>query len=214
MMADCFEIQNHLTDYMDDRLSEAALQAVRAHLNGCESCSILLLEMQYTLRLCKDYPELEPPPALLEKILAQTTGQYKFLSWKDYLRELVRPLFASPRFATGALLAAISLSVVFNGLGVNLTSMSLSDLTPRNLVEKVDRVINIAYDNGLRRLNDLKILYQIQSRLEELKIQGEEKNVVPLEKDKKKEGSEILENGSVHPILVGNVDHAGSVNLS
>jgi putative zinc finger protein len=214
MMADCFEIQNHLTDYMDDRLSEAALQAVRAHLNGCESCSLLLLEMQYTLRLCKDYPELEPPPALLEKILAQTTGQYKFLSWKDYLRELVHPLFASPRFATGALLAAISLSVVFNGLGVNLTSMSLSDLTPRNLVEKVDRVINIAYDNGLRRLNDLKILYQIQSRLEELKIQGEEKNVVPLEKDKKKEGSGILENGSVLPILVGNVDHAGSVNLS
>ncbi len=214
MMVDCFEIQNHLTDYMDDRLNEAALQAVRAHLNGCESCSLLLLEMQYTLRLCKDYPELEPPPALFEKILAQTTGQYRFLSWRDYLRELVRPLFASPRFATGTLLAAISLSVVFNGLGVNLSSMSLSDLTPRNLVEKIDRVINIAYDNGLRRLNDLKILYQIQSRLEELKIQGEEKNVVPLEKDKRKEGSGILENGSVHPIFVGNVDHAGSVNLS
>ena len=150
MMADCFEIQNHLPNYMDDRLSEAVLQAVRAHLNGCESCSFLLLEMQFTLRLCKDYPELEPPPALLEKILAQTTGQYKFLSWRDYLRELFRPLFVSPRFATGTLLAAISLSVVFNGLGVNLTSLSLSDLTPRNLVEKVDRVINIAYDNGLR----------------------------------------------------------------
>ena len=72
--------------------------------------------------------------------------------------------------------------------------MSLSDLTPRNLMEKVDRVINIAYDNGLRRLNDLKILYQIQSRLEELKIQGEEKKRVPQEKDKRKEGSGILEN--------------------
>ncbi len=213
MMADCFEIQNHLPDYMDDRLSEAILLAVRAHLNRCESCSLLLLEMQYTLRLCKDYPELEPPPALLEKILVQTTGQYEFLSWRDYLRELFRPLFVSPRFATGALLAAISLSVVFNGLGVNLTSLSLSDLTPRNLVEKVDRVINIAYDNGLRRLNDLKILYQIQSRLEELKIQGEEEKGVPLEKDKRKEGSGVLENSSVHPVIAGNADHAGSVNL-
>jgi Putative zinc-finger len=213
MMAACFEIQNHLSDYVDDRLSEAVQEAVRAHLNECESCSILLLEMQYTLRLCKDYPELEPPPALLEKILAQTTGQYKFLSWRDYLRELVRPLFASPRFATGTLLAAISLSVVFNGLGVNLSSMSLSDLTPRNLVEKVDRVINIAYDNGLRRLNDLKILYQIQSRLEELKIQGEEEKGAPLEKDKRKEGSGILENSSMHPIIARNAKSAGLLNL-
>lgn len=213
MMAPCFEIQNYLSDYMDDRLSESVQQAVRAHLNGCESCSLLLLEMQYTFKLCKDYPELEPPPALLEKILAQTTGQYKFLSWRDYLRELVRPLFASPRFATGTLLAAISLSVVFNGLGVNFSSMSLSDLTPRNLVEKVDRVINIAYDNGLRRLNDLKILYQIQSRLEELKIQGEEEKGAPLEKNKRKEGSGILENSLVHPTIARNANSAGLLNL-
>jgi hypothetical protein len=213
MKADCFEIQTHLPDYMEDRLNETILQKVRAHLNGCEACSILLLEMQFTLRLCKDYPELEPPPALLKRILVQTTGEYEFLSWRDYLRELFRPLYASPRFAAGTLLAAISMSIVFNALGVNLSNLSLSDLTPRNLMERVDRVINIAYDNGLRRLNDLKILYQIQSRLEELKIQGEEQKIVPQEKDKRKEGSGILENSSVHPIIAGNADHTGVLNL-
>jgi hypothetical protein len=213
MKVDCFEVQNHLTDYIDGRLNEAVLQEVRAHLNSCEACSLLLLEIQYTLRLCKDYPELEPPPALLAKIMAQTTGEYEFLSWGDYLRELFRPLYASPRFAAGALLAAISMSIVFNALGVNLSSLSLSDLAPRNLMERVDRVINIAYDNGLRRLNDLRILYQIQSRLEELKIQGEEENAVPREKGKKKEGSGLFENSSVHPMIAGNADHTEQLNL-
>jgi len=213
MKADCFEIQNHLPDYLEDSLNETVLQKVRAHLNGCKDCSILLLEMQYTLRLCKDYPELEPPPALLQKILVQTTGQYEFLSWRDYLRELFRPLYASPRFAAGTLLAAISMSIVFNALGVNLSSLSLSDLNPRNLMERVDRVINIAYDNGLRRLNDLKILYQIQSRLEELKIQGEEQKSVPPEKNRKKEGSGLLENSSVQPMIAGKTDHTGVLNL-
>ena len=158
-------------------------------------------KLQYTLRLCKDYPELEPPSALLKKILLQTTGQYEFLSWRDYLRELFRPLYASPRFAAGTLLAAISMSIVFNAMGVNFSNLSLSDLTPRNLMERVDRVINIAYDNGLRRLNDLKILYQIQSRLEELNIQGEEEKRVPQEKDKKKEGSGLSENSSVQSMI-------------
>jgi putative zinc finger protein len=213
MKGDCFEIQNDLTDYIDGRLNEAILQEVRAHLNGCEACSHLLFEMQFTLRLCKDYPELEPPPALLAKILAQTTGEYEFLSWWDYLRELFRPVYASPRFAAGTLLAAISMSIVFNALGVNISSMSLGDLTPRNLMDRVDRVINIAYDNGLRRLNDLKILYQIQSRLDELKIQGAEEKSIPQKRDQKKQGSGLSENSSMHPMIAGNTDHTELLNL-
>ena len=213
MKDDCSGIQNDLPDYLDDSLREAALQKVRAHLNGCEACSLLLIEMQFTLRLCSEYPELEPPPALLERILMQTNGGYEFLSLWDYLREFFRPLYASPRFATGTLLAAISVSIVFNALGVNLNHLSLSDLAPRNLMEKFDRVVNIAYDNGLRRLNDLKILYQIQSRLEELKSQGEEKKSVPQEKNKTNGGSGPLENSCVQPMIAGNRDIAGVSNL-
>jgi hypothetical protein len=106
-------------------------------------------------------------------------------------------------------MAAISMSIVFNALGVNFSTLSLSDLTPRNLMERIDRVINIAYDNGLRRLNDLKILYQIQSRLDELNIQGEEEKKVPQEKDKKKEGSGLSENSLRHSMIAGNVDTQG-----
>jgi hypothetical protein len=203
MISNCFEIENLLSEYVEGKLSDASLQMVRAHLNSCESCSLLVLELQFTLKLCRDFPELDPPPGLLEKILAVTTSQYEFVSWWDYLRELFRPLYASPRFATGTLLAAISMSIVFNALGVNLSRVSLSDLTPRSLMERFDRVINVAYDSGLRRLNDLKILYQIQSRLDELKSKSEEEEKAPQEKSKLKEGSVLLENPLMQPLVAG-----------
>jgi demethoxyubiquinone hydroxylase (CLK1/Coq7/Cat5 family) len=67
-----------------------------------------------------------------------------------------------------------------NAVGVNFGEIRLSDLSPRNVVDAVNRTVNIAYDKGLRRLNDLKILYQIQSRIEEFRF--EERSQAPEEK--------------------------------
>ena len=125
--------------------------------------------MEFTISLCKEFPELEPPPRLIERVLQETIGLQQSLSWKEYLRELFRPLYASPRFATGACLAAISFSIVMNALGVNLGEVRWSEITPRTVVDGLNRTANVAYDNGMRRLNDLKILYQLQSKIEELR---------------------------------------------
>jgi hypothetical protein len=125
--------------------------------------------MEFTISLCKEFPELEPPPRLIEKVLQETIGLHQSLSWREYLRELFRPVYASPRFATGACLAAISFSIVMNALGVNLGEIRWSQITPRNVVDGLNRTVNVAYDNSMRRLNDLKILYQLQSKIEELR---------------------------------------------
>jgi hypothetical protein len=37
------------------------------------------------------------------------------------------------------------------------------------MVDGLNRTVNVAYDIGMRRLNDLKILYQLQSKIEELR---------------------------------------------
>lgn len=187
MRMECHEVEGLIDRYVENSLSEGELADVRAHLNTCEACALLSLEIEFTISLCRAYPQLEPPPRLVEKILRQTTGQYQALSWKEYLRELVRPLVASPRFATGACLAAISLSIVMNAFGVNLSRISWSDLTPRNVMDSLNRTVNIAYDNGLRRLNDLKILYQIQSKIEELRVEEADNPRPPKGEPKAKE---------------------------
>ena len=169
MKVECLEIENILGLYVEGGLAESQSAIVRAHLSTCEACALLVLEMEFTISLCKEFPELEPPPRLIEKVLQETVGLHQSLSWREYLRELFRPVYASPRFATGACLAAISFSIVMNALGVNLGEVRWSQITPRNVVDGLNRTVNVAYDNSMRRLNDLKILYQLQSKIEELR---------------------------------------------
>jgi Putative zinc-finger len=169
MKVECPEVENILGLYVEGGLSEAQSELVRAHLSACQACALLALEMEFTISLCKEFPELEPPPRLIERVLQETIGPRHSLSWMEYLRELFRPVYASPRFATGACLAAISFSIVMNALGVNLGEVRWSELTPRNVVDGLNRSVNVAYDIGMRRLNDLKILYQLQSKIEELR---------------------------------------------
>jgi hypothetical protein len=169
MKVECHEVENYLGLYAEGGVSGPQLAMVRAHLSTCEACALLALEMEFTISLCKEFPELEPPPRLIENILRETIGERQSLSWTEYLRELFRPLYESPRFATGACLAAISFTIVMNALGVNLGEVRWSEITPRTVVDGLNRTVNVAYDNGMRRLNDLKILYQLQSKIEELR---------------------------------------------
>jgi hypothetical protein len=169
MKVECLEVENILGLYVEGDLAESQSAMVRAHLSTCEPCAVLALEMEFTISLCKEFPELEPPPRLIEKVLQETIGLHQSWSWREYLRELFRPVYASPRFATGACLAAISFSIVMNALGVNLGEVRWSQITPRNVVDGLNRTVNVAYDNSMRRLNDLKILYQLQSKIEELR---------------------------------------------
>ncbi len=169
MKVECHEVENVLGLYAERELGEAQSAKVRGHLSTCEACAQLALEMEFTISLCREFPELEPPPHLIERVLQETIGLQQSLSWKEYLRELFRPLYASPRFATGACLAAVSFSIVMNALGVNLGEVRWSQITPRTVVDGLNRTANVAYDNGMRRLNDLKILYQLQSKIDELR---------------------------------------------
>ena len=193
MKVECPEVENILGLYVEGGLAETQSAMVRAHLSTCEACALLALEMEFTISLCKEFPELEPPPHLVERVLEETIGLRQSLSWMEYLRELFRPVYASPRFATGACLAAISFLIVMNAMGVNLGEVRWSEITPRTVVDSLNRTANVAYDIGMRRLNDLKILYQIQSKIEELQTDdgqpAKPSNDEPKRKDRFQENS-------------------------
>jgi putative zinc finger protein len=179
---DCLDIEQLLSDFLENRLKETALQAVRAHLDSCESCRALMKDMQVGLVLCRSFPELEPPARLVNEILDRTSGRYQSLSWKEYLLELFRPLYSSPKFATGTCLAAISFVMVMNAFGIHFTKLGWTDLSPKVLFGNIHRTVYLAYDNGVRRINDLKILYQIQSKIDELRTREAETTEKPREK--------------------------------
>jgi hypothetical protein len=201
MRWECQEIEQFFSDYLETSLSAGENEMVREHLRECPSCLDLMNALKQTLALCEEMPQFEPPAQLIDQILIKTSGRVQSISWRDYLLELVRPLYASPRFATGFGMAAISLALVLNSLGFSfsrLNQIRLSDLTPRALYRNVEQTVNLAYDNGVRRLNDLKLLYEIQQRIDELRTQntnkkenGDKKTVTPAEQRPESSASAI-----------------------
>jgi Putative zinc-finger len=72
----CARCEAMLADALDGTLSAADQAAFDLHMIGCESCSAMLADAQRGaawMEMLKS-PRPEPPPALLERILAQTSG--------------------------------------------------------------------------------------------------------------------------------------------
>jgi Putative zinc-finger len=195
----CDEVELNLSDFLEHNLAESDLRNVQMHLDLCAACSLLFKEMQTTLALCGSYPQLEPPPRLVEGILAQTFGRYQSLSWVEYLREMFRPIYSTPRFALGACVAVISFTIVMNAFGVKLNHIKWSDLRPKSLLQNVNRTVYLAYDNGVRRINDLRILYQIQSKIDEIRSEQAETPNNPGKKAK--ETSRPQENSATEHLI-------------
>ncbi|HTC76961.1 MAG TPA: zf-HC2 domain-containing protein [Edaphobacter sp.] len=73
----CARCEAMLADALDGTLSAADQAAFDLHMIGCESCSAMLADAQRGaawMEMLKS-PRPEPSPALLERILAQTSGQ-------------------------------------------------------------------------------------------------------------------------------------------
>lgn len=186
----CHEVEQYLSDYVEGMIPATLRREVQSHLDECNSCRTVLEGVRLVLSCCESYPELSPPANLVDRILGQTSGHFQALSWRDYLREMFKPLYTTPRFAAGTCMAVISFVLVLNALGVRwsqVKQVQLSNLTPRAIFQGFNRSVYLAYDSSVRRLNELKILYQIQSKLDEFRSQQTETNEAPKEKPKEKE---------------------------
>jgi hypothetical protein len=73
----CAQCEAMLSDALDGTLSAADQATFDLHLVGCPSCATMLADAQRGaawMEMLKS-PRPEPPPALLERIFAQTSGQ-------------------------------------------------------------------------------------------------------------------------------------------
>jgi hypothetical protein len=73
-----------------------------------------------------------------------------------------------PQFSLGAASVFVTASILFNALGIppaRLAGLTRSDLNPVNLYRAADRSVHLLYGRGVRFVNDLRVVYEIQSRL-------------------------------------------------
>jgi hypothetical protein len=174
----CTEFEALLSDAVEQMLSGSQLESFQAHAQTCTVCGPLLAEAEEGHRWLKSLEEVDPPANLVHNILIATTGRESTrtrkegISWKEAAAGWLRPIFApvftvarQPRFAMSFGMAFFSLSITLSMAGVKVSDLRHADLRPsalrRTYYETTGRIVKY-YDN-------IKFVYEIESRLREFK---------------------------------------------
>jgi Putative zinc-finger len=161
----CTDSEERLSDYLDGHLTSEEATAFSAHSASCLRCSELLAQVGGLVNQMHRLEAVEEPPQLVQKILDATlhTGTKK-QGWKRWLPWA--PVLWQPRFVMGALTVAASFVIVFHTAGITPARLRKADLNPISLYRSANRQVHLTYARGAKFVNDLRVVYEIQSRLQ------------------------------------------------
>ena len=160
----CEQTELLLTDYLDGLLQPEQQHAFDLHVNSCERCTPLVSSVTHAIASLRALPEVETPPRFVYNILDATLGPRETVTGWAAVRAWVRGL-ASPRFAYGSLSFATMFLMLVTVSGFNWKKPKMADLSPANIYHGTDRRLHLAYARGTKYFSDLRVVYEIQSRL-------------------------------------------------
>jgi hypothetical protein len=157
----CTLTEERLSDLLDASILPDEAAAYSAHAAGCARCAKLVAQVGGLVTRMQRSALVAEPSALVEKILDATLGSRKQTKlspgWSGWLSAIWQP-----RFAMGVVTAAASLVIVAQALG---SAAGKSSMNPVNLVRGANRQAHLTYAHGVKFVNDLRVVYEIQSRL-------------------------------------------------
>jgi Putative zinc-finger len=183
---ECTEFEALLSDAIDGdgQLTPARKQRFEAHRRVCAVCGPLFADVQAGQQYLRSLETVEPPPHLVHNILAATTGVVsrrpqasavaggrttpfgeRLREWWDSLFTPVAALVRQPRFAMSFGMIFFSSSLILNLAGVKPSDMAKVDLRP----SAVRHVYNDAQIKVVKYYDNIRFVYEIESKLRELK---------------------------------------------
>src|SRR4051794_25518258 len=172
----CADFEILLCDYIDGTLDQARRSELEAHQRECASCAELAKDVAGAIAFIERVPPVEPPHELLAKIafqIPQESGaKGRSTSW---LASWFRPMI-QPRFAMGMAMTILSFSMLGRFAGVEVRELKPSDLQPAKVWAAVDDRAHRAWGRAVKYYENLRLVYEIQSRLQEWSDQDERKN--------------------------------------
>jgi hypothetical protein len=158
----CEQTEARLSDYFDGLLEPAEHTAFDLHVNACERCTPLVASVSHVLGTLHTLEQIEPSPRLVNSILTVTQGPQTWRNAKRWLRSL-----QSPRFVYSAVSVAATLIVILTASGFSWRKPKLVDLTPATIYRNADRKVHLVYARSTKFVSDLRVVYEIQSRMNE-----------------------------------------------
>ena len=157
----CTLTEERLSDFLEGTLSPEDAAAFSGHEAGCERCASTVAQVGGLVTRMQRTALVEEPPLLVGKILAATLGPRKQERVSQGLFGWVSAIW-QPRFAMGVATVAASFIIVFHAAG---SKPGKSAMNPLNLLQAANRQAHLTYARGARFVNDLRVVYEIQSSL-------------------------------------------------
>lgn len=158
----CVQVEERLSDYLDNALTQAERIEFREHADACPRCTPLLAQVSHVAQRLRTL-EPEPVPAVLvSRILDQTLGPRK--AKRDWFSWI--PVLWQPRFATGVVTVLATLLIIFHATGMRPSNVTLATFNPVTIFHSADRHAHLAFARSVKFVNDLRVVYEIQSRLQ------------------------------------------------
>lgn len=195
----CGQWETLLADALDGLLRPEDEATFTAHMATCAACTALFEESRRGREWLEFLsPEPEVPEGLLDRILAQTgPGQaagYGLVPGSSNVMPMPQPWqrpgfmgqvrrFAEPRLLMTAAMAFFSIALTLNLTDVKLSSLRLSNLRPTSVRSFVERRVTMASTPIIRYYDHLRFVYEVESRMRELRRTSEDGSTQPKPKD-------------------------------
>jgi hypothetical protein len=178
----CADVEIELCDYLDGTLAPERRAELESHLGTCALCAEFARDAGAGLAFLEHVPDAVPPQELLTRILHQApaggplqaiAGWRESGGFKKWLHRLIEPVL-QPRYAFGAMMTVLSLSLMTRCSGVPVRELKAEDLSPErvwvNLETKVERV----YDRSMKTYESMRLVYEVRQELRQWREQQQE----------------------------------------
>lgn len=159
----CTATEERLSDYIEQQLGAGEAAALEAHVKTCANCAQMVERVGGVVNEMRGLEMVEPPAGLHKRIMHATLGPPPSL-WRRLFGWM--PAFWHPRFAIGLATVAACCIVVVQAGGVTPGKLRRANLNPVDMLRAANRQAHLTYARGAKFVNDLRVVYEIQSRLE------------------------------------------------
>ncbi len=160
----CDQVETRLSDYLEGLLQAPEREAFEKHAAECAQCGPLVSEVSALLTSMHGMEQLEAPPRLIYGILDKTLGPRETVSNWQVVRNFLRG-FGSTRMAYGAASVMATFVILLGASGFSFNKPKMADLRPATIYNKVDRQVHLIKAHSVKYVSDLRVVYEIQSRL-------------------------------------------------
>jgi hypothetical protein len=174
----CAEFEVLLCDYLDGTLDAAERQSLEAHRDQCAGCRQFALDVAGAMAFIERAADVEPPPELLTRIAFEIPTGRSHATKRPGLLSLIagwfRPVL-QPKFAMGMAMTILSFSLLGRFAGIEPRQLKPSDLSPTAVWAAAEDRLHKTWDRVVRYYEGLKVVYEVQTRLRELREQEDER---------------------------------------